>query len=158
MFPSPCTTEKKSIVSNINKSGIYEKKDCDVISLNNKEFFYFSNDKINTYPEVKWSNGEMIVGKDYIGPILSIAVHNTLNKGDYKVQVISNNESDSNNKFYEFNITQWGKSFRKKENFIFSLNDDAPAKKLKAIWIHLFKVKKVDSDIKLRAVTIRKVK
>ena len=158
LFPSPCTTEKKSIVTNINKSGIYEKKDCDIISLNNKEFFYFSNDKINTYPEVKWSNGEMIVGKDYVGPILSIAVHNTLNKGDYKVQVISNNESDSNNKFYEFNITQWGKSFRKKENFIFSLNDDAPAKKLKAIWIHIFKVKKVDSDIKLRAVTIRKVK
>ena len=62
----------------------------------------------------------MIVGKDYVGPILSIAVHNTLNKGDYKVQIISNNESDSNNKFYEFNITQWGKSFRKKENFIFS--------------------------------------
>ena len=158
LFPSPCVTEKKSILSNINKSGIYEKKDCDVISLNNKEFFYFSNDKINTYPEVKWSNGEMIVGKDYVGPILSIAVHNTLNKGDYKVQVISNIESDSNNKFYEFNITQWGKSFIKKENFIFSLNDDVPAKKLKAIWIHLFKVKKADSDIKLRAVTIRKVK
>ncbi|MBT4634581.1 hypothetical protein HOB96_03960 [bacterium] len=158
LFPSPCLIQRKFILNELNKSGVYESKGCDVKNINNKEFFYYSNDKINTYPEVKWSNGEMIIQKDYVGPILSIAVHSTLKKGDYKIKIISNNELGSDSNFYDFNITQWGKSFRKKENFIFSLKQNASAKKLKAIWIHVFKAKVTDSDIKLRAVTIRKVK
>ena len=65
--------------------------------------------------------------------------------------------NDSNLNYYDFNVTQWGRVFRKKDDFIFSLKDPAPAKKLKAIWIHVFKNEVTDKDLKLRALTIKKV-
>ncbi|NSW88497.1 hypothetical protein CL651_001940 [bacterium] len=158
IFPSPCSTNSSLISNRINKKGSYEEMECDPVRLQNNEFFYFSNDKINTYPEIIWKNGEMLIDKDYVGPVLSIAIHSDLKKGEYSIKIISNKEVDSNLKYFDFNITQWGKNFRKKDNFIFSLKDDAPARKLKAIWVHIFKKTKTDSDLNLRAISIRKIK
>ena len=61
-------------------------------------------------------------------------------------------------KYYDFNVTQWGKVFRRKGSSIFSLKNPAQARKLKAIWIHVFKKVQTDSNLRLRAVTIKKVK
>ena len=89
---------------------------------------------------------------------MSIAIHRKLEKGDYKVELISNNMLDSDIKYYDFNVTQWGKVFRGKGPSIFSLKNTAQARKLKAIWIHVFKKVQTDSNLRLRAVTIKKVK
>jgi len=156
LFPGPCLNKKELILKDLLDNKFYHNKGCNPQELNNKEFFYYSNDKINTYPSVKWINGEMIIDKDYVGPILSVAIHSELEKGDYKVELISNNALHSDVKFYDFNVTQWGKVFRKKGPYHFSLKDSAPAEKLKAIWIHIFKKVRTDSDLKLRAVTVRK--
>ena len=158
IFPSPCSKDAELIVNQLNQTGIYTKNECNPVKLQNNEFFYFSNDKINTYPEIKWENGEMFINKDYVGPVLSIAIHNEIKKGDYRIDIISNNDNHSKLNNFDFNITQWGKNFRKKGDFVFSLKDNASAKKLKAIWVHLFKTNKTDSDLKLRAITIRKIK
>ena len=158
LFPGPCLDKKEVVLDQLQKNGFYEDKECDIKSTVNKEFFYYSNDKINTYPAIKWVNGEIIIDKNYIGPIMSIAIHRKLEKGDYKVELISNNMLDSDIKYYDFNVTQWGKVFRRKGSSIFSLKNPAQARKLKAIWIHVFKKVQTDSNLRLRAVTIKKVK
>ncbi|RZP15794.1 MAG: hypothetical protein EVA30_03765 [Candidatus Dadabacteria bacterium] len=158
LFPGPCLDKKEVVLDQLQKDGFYEDKECDIKSTVNKEFFYYSNDKINTYPAIKWVNGEIIIDKNYIGPIMSLAIHRKLEKGDYKVELISNNMLDSDIKYYDFNVTQWGKVFRRKGSSIFSLKNPAQARKLKAIWIHVFKKVQTDSNLRLRAVTIKKVK
>jgi len=112
-------------------------------------------DKINTYPEVAWSNGEMIIDNEYVGPIMSIAIHSNLSEGEYKINIISNKNIDK--QVLDFNVTQWGNTFRLKKDFIFVTTEDVPVKKLKAIWVHIFKKSKTEKNIVLRAVTIKKL-
>mgnify|MGYP000853311694 FL=1 len=155
-FPSPCRMKEASeMLSDLNTKGVSINKDCEPGSLQNKHFFYFSNDKINTYPEVAWSNGEMIIDNEYVGPIMSIAIHSNLSEGEYKINVISNKNIDKH--VLDFNVTQWSKTFRLKKDFIFVTTEEVPAKKLKAIWVHIFKKSKTEKDVILRAVTIKKL-
>jgi hypothetical protein len=156
LFPSPCRMKEPSdMLSDLNTKGVSINKDCEPGSLQNKHFFYFSNDKINTYPEVAWSNGEMIIDNEYVGPIMSIAIHSNLSEGEYKINVISNKNIDKH--VLDFNVTQWGKTFRLKKDFIFVTTEEVPANKLKAIWVHIFKKSKTEKNIVLRAVTIKKL-
>ena len=156
LFPSPCRMKEPSdMLSDLNTKGVSVNKDCEPRSLQNKHFFYFSNDKINTYPEVAWSNGEMIIDNEYVGPIMSIAIHSNLSEGEYKINIISNKNIDK--QVLDFNVTQWGKTFRLKKDFIFVTTEDVSAEKLKAIWVHIFKKTKTEKNIVLRAVTIKKM-
>ena len=97
----------------------------------------------------------MIIDNEYVGPIMSIAIHSNLSEGEYKINVISNKNIDK--QVLDFNVTQWGKTFRLKKDFIFVTTEEVPAKKLKAIWVHIFKESKTEKDITLRAVTIKKL-
>ena len=158
LFPSPCVTERdKDILGKLEAGDIFQKKDCSGSDLQNKEFFYFANHAINIYPEIKFENEQIKVDKDYIGVIFSIAIHNDLDIGTYKIFLNTNDSIKLDKSFFDFSITQWGKKFNKKSDFAFSLKEKTSSSKHKAVWIHLFKKIKTDNDINIRSVTVRKI-
>ena len=143
LFPSPCKIGQKT---------------CSGESLQNKDFFYFADDKINVNSNLDFENRQITIGKDYTGNILGVRITTTLNEGIYKISLNNNDMTSLSEESLAFQITLWGKSLIVDDDFTFTLTNKLYGKKLKPIWIHLYKKNITDKDIKIRSVTIRKTR
>lgn len=143
LFPSPCSIGQKT---------------CSGKSLQNKDFFYFADDKINMNSNLNFQNRQISIGGNYTGNILGVRITTTLNEGVYQISLNNNDMTSLSEESLAFQVTLWGKSLIVDDDFTFTLTNKLYGKKLKPIWIHLYKKNITDKDIKIRSVTIRKTR
>jgi hypothetical protein len=142
LFPSPCKIGQKT---------------CNGKLLQNKDFFYFADDKINVNSNLNFENRQISVGKNYTGNILGAPITTTLNEGIYKISLNNNDMTSLSKESLAFQVTLWGKSLIVDDDFTLILENKLHGKKLKSIWIRLYKKNITDKDIKIRSVTVRKI-
>ena len=181
LFPSPCRIEQKKgrhldIISRPRPPapswytfggypGRWEIKNqdregnvlCRGKLLQNKDFFYFADDKINLNSNLDFENRQISVEKNYIGNILSVSITTTLDEGIYKIILNNNDMTSLSNESLTFQVTLWGMSFPLDDTFTFKLENKLHGKKLKPIHIYLYKRNVTDKDLQIRSVTIRKI-
>ena len=74
-----------------------------------------------------------------------------------KISLNNNDMTSLSKESLAFQVTLWGKSLIVDDDFTLILENKLHGKKLKSIWIRLYKKNITDKDIKIRSVTVRKI-